>query len=82
MLSRRSKSVILSALEHYRGDNLERATAAFRGCTPHQMTMEYGLSGQTRQAILDQYRQHVAEVEAAMEDVRQAGEGEKAARKP
>ena len=47
---------IRRALDNAKGDNLERATAAFRNCTPEQMQQEYGQSGETRQAILDGYK--------------------------
>jgi hypothetical protein len=46
---------VLRALESYKGDNLERARYAFKGCTPEQMRQEYGQSGQTRAQILEGY---------------------------
>lgn len=59
------KAVLLDALRQYRGDNYERAMHAFKGLTPEQMAQEYGQSGFTRQELLDIYRKHVGEVEAA-----------------
>lgn len=64
-----TKRLILNALSRVRGDDFERATAAFKHCTPKQMQQEYGASGETRQAILDGYREHVEKVEAAIREV-------------
>ncbi len=60
-----NKDTIRRALENYRGDDFERATAAFRGFTPGQMMQEHGQSGQTRMAILAGYEAHVRRVERA-----------------
>lgn len=46
------------ALGYYRGDDLYRAKAHFRGCTPEQMQEQYGESGKTRQQLLDEYEAH------------------------
>lgn len=64
-----TKRVVLSALSQYRGDDYERASHAFRGLTPTQMQEQHGASGQTRQEILDGYREHVKAVEAAVAEV-------------
>jgi hypothetical protein len=61
------QQTILNALENYRGDNLYRARAAFRNCTPEQMQQQYGQSGQTRAEILAGYEAHDKEVTAAVE---------------
>lgn len=47
---------IRRAIQALTSDDLERATAAFRNCTPEQMKQEYGQSGRTRQEILDGYQ--------------------------
>jgi len=61
-----AKETIRKALEAYRGDNLYRAQAAFRNCTPQQMQEQYGQSGQTRQEIVDGYQRHEDAVNAAI----------------
>lgn len=48
---------IRRVLENAKGDDLERATEAFRGYAPYQMEQQHGHSGKTRQEILDGYRQ-------------------------
>lgn len=48
---------IRAALDNRKGDDLERAERAFRGRTTLQMQEQYGQSGRTCQAILDEYRQ-------------------------
>jgi hypothetical protein len=59
------KVTIQKALEQYRGDDLERAKAAFRGCTPEQMNQPWGESGMTRAEYLKRCEQHVKAVEDA-----------------
>ena len=59
-------NTIHRALERYRGDDYERAKAAFRDMTPSEMQEQYGFSGKTRQQILDGYREHVENVQAAI----------------
>lgn len=49
------------------GDDLERAEMAFRNLSPRQMQEEYGNSGLTCQAILDDYRRERARWQAAKE---------------
>ncbi len=51
-------------LNEAKGDDLYRAQAAFRGCTPEQMQQNYGESGVTRQSIMDGYVKHEAHIEA------------------
>ncbi len=58
---------IRRVLDNAKGDDLERATAAFRGCTPDRMQEEYGQSGRTRQEILDSYQQQRAIANQAVE---------------
>ena len=60
------KETALQALQYMRGDDLQRAQAAFRGCTPEQMQSLYYASGQTRQEIIDGYRAHQDRVDAAI----------------
>ena len=67
-----SRQLAIRALQQMRGDNLERATAAFRGMTPAQMSEEYGQSGQTRRAILDEYQKERADIDAAIQWVKNA----------
>ena len=43
-------------VRYAKGDDLERATSAFRGLSPAQMKEQHGQSGSTRQEILDNYR--------------------------
>ena len=64
-MSPESQKIIFRALQSYRGDNLERASAAFRNCTPEQMQQQYGQSGETRVEILRGYQEHAAAVEKA-----------------
>lgn len=52
------RRTLLDALHVAKGDDLERARRAFRGCTPEQMRREHGASGRTRQQILDEYQAH------------------------
>ena len=59
--------LITKALSGYRGDNLERAKAAWKSRirSKQRMAEEWGQSGQTCQEILDSYQGHVDNVEAA-----------------
>lgn len=60
------KQLALKALEQYRGDDLYRARAAFRNCTPEQMRAEYGMSVRTRAEILAEYEAHDQKVSDAI----------------
>jgi hypothetical protein len=60
------KQTIRDALLQYRGDDLNRARAAFRGLSPKQMQQQHGQSGKTRAQILEGYEQHVRNVEEAV----------------
>ncbi len=68
-MTNETKQIILRALNNYRGDNLERAQAAFKNCTPEQMQQLYGMSTETRQEILDGYKLHVEKVMKAIEEI-------------
>lgn len=46
---------IEDAIESRRGDDLYRARASFKHCTPKEMQEQYGFSGKTRQQIIDEY---------------------------
>lgn len=58
------------AIRNYRGDNLERARAAFRGLSPQQMQAMHGESGITRAELLASYEEHARACEAAIEALR------------
>ncbi len=60
------KDTIRQALEQFRGDDLYRAKAAFRGLSTAEMNKEYGQSGQTRAEIVRGYETHNAKVDAAL----------------
>jgi len=60
------RKTIYCALQMYRGDNLARARHAWKSCTPAQMQETYGHSGRTRAAILADYEQHEADIDAAL----------------
>lgn len=61
------KHILLLALDQYKGDSLERAERAFNGLSVEQMNQSYGASGETRQQILDGYREHRRRVQAAID---------------
>ncbi len=48
-----------------KGDDLERATRAFAGLSPEEMSKEYGQSGRTRLEILNGYKTGREEWESA-----------------
>ena len=68
-MTSKTKALVLCGLQTLRGDDYERARAAFRNCTLEEMQEFYGGSGETRQQILDGYRQHARAVEAAIAEV-------------
>lgn len=69
-MTEETKKLVLEGLQRLRGDDYERASAAFRNCTPTQMAEQYGQSGRTRQEILDGYRNHVKRIEVATAEIR------------
>lgn len=60
------KKLAIQALHQRKGDNLARARAAFRNCTPAEMQEQYGQSGRTRAEILQEYEDYEFEVAAAI----------------
>jgi hypothetical protein len=64
------QSIAIQALEQMKGDDLARATLVFKDMTPAQMKGRYGMSGKTRQQIIDEYKAHDARIDAAIEWVK------------
>jgi hypothetical protein len=60
------KAITLRALEAIRGDDYTRAYAAWGSLTPEQMQEEYGRSGRTRAATLEEYRLCKEQTDAAI----------------
>jgi len=60
------KQLAIQALEQMRGDDLYRARAAFRNCTPAQMQEQYGESGKTRAKIIEGYEAYESRIDAAI----------------
>lgn len=70
VMTKTTMDIVLRALANAQGDDLERANAAFNGLSEQQMQKQYGQSGQTRQQILDGYRDDRAAVDAAIAEVK------------
>lgn len=68
-MNQQIKTTILNALNNHRGDDYERAARAFRNYTPTEMQAQYGQSDKTCQQLLDDYRNHVKQVETAIKFV-------------
>lgn len=64
-----TKRTILQALEIYRGDDLYRARATFRGLNWDEMQKQHGHSSPTRQETLDAYQEHEDRINAAIAEV-------------
>ncbi len=60
------RQMAIRALENLKGDDSYRAKMAFRNFTPEQMQQEHGLSGLTRQSILDGYLNSEAKIDKAI----------------
>ncbi len=60
------QELILAALMQYKGDDLQRARAAFRNGSPAFMSEEHGQSGMTRAELLASYEDRDARVDAAI----------------
>lgn len=69
-MTARSKEIVTRAMQNAKGDDLERARAAFRGMTDEGMGMRHGQSGSTRREILDGYQAARVEWETAMGELR------------
>jgi len=52
------KALAIHAVKSIQGDDLYRARAAFKYCTPEQMQEQHGQSGKTRAEVLAQYELH------------------------
>ena len=60
------QSLAIRALGDMIGDDLARARAAFKNCTPEQMQQEYGESGKTISRILADYEARDSKIEKAI----------------
>lgn len=60
------KEVIITALNSYKGDDLEHAEMAFKNYTRDQLNKEYGQSGKTCRQVIDGLRKHREEVNNAI----------------
>jgi hypothetical protein len=61
------KQRTLMALEQMKGDDLQRARAAFRGYSADQMELPHGHSGHSRREVLEGYEQHDRDVQQAID---------------
>lgn len=52
-------------MQQAKGDDLERANAAFGRLTPEELKQQHGNSGQTRENIWNIYKEHRTEWENA-----------------
>lgn len=64
------RNTLLAALAAYRGDDYARTQRSFRGLTPAQMDVPYGLAGETCRQVLARHKAHVDRVDAAVAWVR------------
>ena len=64
------KTLAIRALLQMKGDDTNRARAAFRHFSPKDMQKEHGQSGKTRATILAEYEARDAKIDAAIEWVR------------
>lgn len=53
---KRLHDYLRTTIRYAEDDSLERAQAAFRGMSPEDMRQQHGLSGRTRQEVLDAYQ--------------------------
>ena len=60
------KQFIIGCIENNRGDDLQRAKAAFRNFSAEEMKEEHGQSGRTRREILDEHWNHDKDCNAAI----------------
>ncbi len=51
----KTKQFIIQCIEQHRGDDLYRASCAFKNLTETEMDEEYGESGQTPRQIIEGY---------------------------
>jgi hypothetical protein len=56
----------IAALERYKGDDTQRARAAFRGMSTAEMHEQHGRSGKSRARILADYVEYDERVDAAI----------------
>lgn len=66
MTDEEKKAYALNSVEYRKGDDLQRARAAFRGFDATAMDRQYGQSGKTPRQILAEYEAHNAEVDEVL----------------
>lgn len=66
MMEKEMRDLIIAALSACRGDNLERARMAFKGCTEAQMDQVWSGNGETRREVLQVYERYAARVDGAV----------------
>lgn len=64
-MSRGIRKTIMDALSQHRGDDLERARAAFSHLTQKQMHEPWGQTGKTPNEILAEYEAHATDIDKA-----------------
>lgn len=65
----KTRELALRGLGLLRGENYERARRAFSGCSPDQMQEVWSGNGETRQQVLDGYREYAEAVDAAVKEI-------------
>ena len=69
-MTKETKQIVLNALTNARGDDYYRAKRAFNGYTKKRMQTLYGQSGETCQAILDDYKRYHDRITAAIKEIK------------
>lgn len=65
----KTRELALCGLGVLRSDNYERAKRAFAGYSPAQMQEVWSGNGETRQQVLDGYREQAEAVDAAVKEI-------------
>lgn len=68
-MTEETKRFILSCIENERGDDYAKAQHAFKGYTTLQMKQQWGVSGQTCQEVLDDYKRFEDKIDEAIREI-------------
>ena len=66
MKAKQAMEMAIKALSETKGDDLNRARAAFRGMSEEELKWQHGESGMTRAEVLAGYKRHEDEVDMAL----------------
>ncbi len=68
-MTNETKQLVLQTLKNNIGDDLYRAQLAFKGLSEEEMNTLYGMSGKTRQELINEYQKWEDKFNKAIKEI-------------